>query len=127
MTMTFGAKLKHARQEKGLTQMQLADLIGVSKSTLANYETDNREPDMFKIKKILSVLDISSDYILGVEKQSSPSKDEEENVDEIAKALYEWLIHTGFLKEGQNLTEQQVKGLHGLSDILMALFGEEFK
>ena len=127
MTMTFGAKLKHARQEKGLTQMQLADLIGVSKSTLANYETDNREPDMFKIKKILSVLDISSDYLLGVEKQSSPSKDEEENVDEIAKALYEWLIHTGFLKEGQNLTEQQVKGLHGLSDILMALFGEEFK
>ena len=125
--MTFGAKLKHARQEKGLTQMQLADLIGVSKSTLANYETDNREPDMFKIKKILSVLDISSDYLLGVEKQSSPSKDEEENVDEIAKALYEWLIHTGFLKEGQNLTEQQVKGLHGLSDILMALFGEEFK
>jgi len=127
MTMTFGAKLKHARQEKGLTQMQLADLIGVSKSTLANYETDNREPDMFKIKKILSVLDISSDYLLGVEKQSSPSKDEEENVDEIAKALYEWLIHTGFLKEGQDLTEQQVKGLHGLSDILMALFGEEFK
>ncbi len=125
--MTFGAKLKHARQEKGLTQMQLADLIGVSKSTLANYETDNREPDMFKIKKILSVLDISSDYLLGVEKQSSPSKDEEENVDEIAKALYEWLIHTGFLKEGQDLTEQQVKGLHGLSDILMALFGEEFK
>ena len=127
MTMTFGAKLKHARQEKGLTQMQLADLIGVSKSTLANYETDNREPDMFKIKKILSVLVISSDYLLGVEKQSSPSKDEEENVDEIAKALYEWLIHTGFLKEGQDLTEQQVKGLHGLSDILMALFGEEFK
>ena len=125
--MTFGAKLKHARQEKGLTQMQLADLIGVSKSTLANYETDNREPDMYKIKKILSVLDISSDYLLGVEKQSSPSKDEEENVDEIAKALYEWLIHTGFLKEGQDLTEQQVKGLHGLSDILMALFGEEFK
>ncbi len=125
--MTFGAKLKHARQEKGLTQMQLADLIGVSKSTLANYETDNREPDMFKIKKILSVLDISSDYLLGVEKQSSPSKDEEENVDEIAKALYEWLIHTGFLKEGQDLTEQQVKGLYGLSDILMALFGEEFK
>ena len=38
-------------KEKGLTQEQLADMIGVAKSTLTGYEKGNREPDVMKIKK----------------------------------------------------------------------------
>jgi len=65
--MTFGEKLMYSRKKAGLTQEQLAEKIGVAKSTLAGYEKDNREPDLLKIKKIIKELKIDSKYLLGIE------------------------------------------------------------
>lgn len=67
--MTFGDKLREARLQKGLTQEQLAQQIGVAKSTLTGYEKGNREPDVFKIKRILEILEVDSDYLLGVSRE----------------------------------------------------------
>ena len=123
--------IKDTKKQKNLSNDDLVALSGVPRGTLNKIlGSETKDPQISNIIKISKALNVSADYLIFGQdntKQSSPSKDEEENVDEIAKALYEWLIHTGFLKEGQDLTEQQVKGLHGLSDILMALFGEEFK
>lgn len=63
--MSFGDRIKKARQGKGLTQEQLAKMIGVAKSTLTGYEKGNREPDVFKIKALSAALDITGDYLLG--------------------------------------------------------------
>lgn len=41
--MTFGDRLKEARNKKHLTQEQLANELGIAKSTLAGYEKGNRE------------------------------------------------------------------------------------
>lgn len=71
MHMNFGERLKAARNAKGLTQKQLADMIGVAKTTLTGYEIGNREPDFFKIVKLIDVLGVSSDYLLGVESHES--------------------------------------------------------
>ena len=68
--MTFGDRLREMRLQKGLTQEQLAKLIGVAKSTLTGYEKGNREPDLFKIKRLLEVLDIDSDFLLGVSRNA---------------------------------------------------------
>lgn len=67
--MTFGERLALARKEKGYTQEQLASLIGIAKSTLTGYEKGNREPDILKIKKIVDILDIDADYLLGIDFQ----------------------------------------------------------
>lgn len=64
--MSFGDRLREMRLQKGLTQEQLAQQIGVAKSTLTGYEKGNREPDVFKIKRILEVLEVDSDYLLGI-------------------------------------------------------------
>ena len=74
-SLTFGDRLREARLQKGLTQEQLAKQIGVAKSTLTGYEKGNREPDVFKIKRILEVLDLDSDYLLGVSRQTRPKED----------------------------------------------------
>jgi len=66
--MTFGDRLREARKAKGFTQEALAELIGVAKSTLTGYEKGNREPDMFKIKKLIDILEVDSDYLLGIER-----------------------------------------------------------
>ena len=61
--MTFSDKIKVAREQAGLTQQQLADSTGVSKRTIASYESGGaiaRASTMLKLAKALSV---SSKYL----------------------------------------------------------------
>ena len=62
--MSFGKKLKQARIESGLSQEQLADKIGVSRSAIAKWETDKGMPDIDNLKAISQLLNISIDYLL---------------------------------------------------------------
>ncbi|MBQ5361516.1 MAG: helix-turn-helix transcriptional regulator [Lachnospiraceae bacterium] len=48
----FGAKLKKLRTEEGLTQQQLGDLLGVSKSVVSYYEVNERVPSPDTLVKI---------------------------------------------------------------------------
>lgn len=63
--MSFASRLRKAREEQGLTQQAVADLLGISKSTYSGYETGKREPDVFKIKALSEVLSISADVLIG--------------------------------------------------------------
>ena len=69
--MTCGDKLREARKNKGYTQEQIAGLLGIAKSTYTGYEKGVREPDLFKIKRLVEVLDVDSSWLLGVD--DSPS------------------------------------------------------
>jgi len=62
--MTFGEKLKEARKKTGLTQEELAELIGVSRAAVAKWETDNGLPDIQNLKAAAELLDVSIDYLL---------------------------------------------------------------
>ena len=62
--MCFSNNLKHYRQQKQLTQRQVANLLGVAPSTYSQYESGVREPDVKKIKQLSRILDISADYLL---------------------------------------------------------------
>ena len=44
--MSLNDRIKEARLRNGMTQEQLADKIGVAKSTLTGYEKGNREPNI---------------------------------------------------------------------------------
>ena len=48
----FNENLKIARERKGISQKDLAERIGVAKSTYSLYESGNREPNVQTIKKI---------------------------------------------------------------------------
>lgn len=67
----FGAKLKKLRKEKNLTQKQLASLIGVQNSVISFYEVGERVPSPEIIVKLATALHVSSDYLLGIEKNES--------------------------------------------------------
>jgi transcriptional regulator with XRE-family HTH domain len=66
MSDSFCENLKEARIAKGLTQKEVADCIGVAKSTYSLYEGGNREPGVPTIKKIAKALDVSADELLGI-------------------------------------------------------------
>ena len=62
--MAFKDKLKEARLGLGLTQQDVADRLGVDKSTYCGYETGKREPDVDKIKRLAAILKTSGDDLL---------------------------------------------------------------
>ena len=63
----FGAKLKKLRTEDGLTQQQLGDLLGVSKSVVSYYEVNERVPSPDTLVKISKVFHVSTDYLLSLD------------------------------------------------------------
>ncbi len=61
--MAFYDRLKESRIKAGLTQEQLAEKLGVAKSTLSGYESGNREPTVATIAKALETLNIDANYL----------------------------------------------------------------
>ena len=59
--------LKLIRTQKGYSQQQLANKVGVSRSTVAMWETNSSQPDNDMLRKLSSVLDCSADQLLGIE------------------------------------------------------------
>ena len=62
----FNENLKNARERKGMSQKDVAEEIGVAKSTYSLYESGNREPNVQTIKRIADVLNVSADDLLGL-------------------------------------------------------------
>lgn len=58
-------RLKYLRNEKKITQRQLAKLLNLSSSTIAMYETGKRKPDCETLQRIADFFDVSTDYLLG--------------------------------------------------------------
>ena len=63
----FNENLKEARLKSGISQKDLAESIGVAKSTYSLYESGKREPNVDTIKKIASSLNVSADTLLGID------------------------------------------------------------
>lgn len=61
----FGDRLREARNEKGLLQRQLAELLNVNQITVSTWERGTREPSIEMIKKIAKLLDCDVNYLVG--------------------------------------------------------------
>ncbi len=57
--------IKELRLEKGLTQQQLANNIGVSQKAIDYWERNVNEPKASYIIKLADFFDVSADYLLG--------------------------------------------------------------
>lgn len=63
LLLSFGKRLKEARLNKNLTQTQLADLLGVRNTTIANYETEVSSPKEDILLKIFDILEVSPNFL----------------------------------------------------------------
>ncbi|MBE5780672.1 MAG: helix-turn-helix transcriptional regulator [Clostridiales bacterium] len=57
--------LKKLRQEKGISQKQLADVVSVSQQSINKYENHSVEPDIETMIRIADYFDTSVDYLIG--------------------------------------------------------------
>lgn len=63
----YGQRIKESRQEKGLTQSRLAELLSTTQSTVGKYEREELQPNVETIVKLCRILEISADYLVGLE------------------------------------------------------------
>ncbi len=61
----FSEKLKELRIAHGITQTELACILKVSRSCIANYECDRRQPDRELFLAIAQYFHVSADYLMG--------------------------------------------------------------
>ena len=65
--------IKEIRRRKGLTQTQLANLIGVQRAVISKYESGMVEPPIKTLQKIANALGISTYALLDVEEPQKPN------------------------------------------------------
>lgn len=62
----FGERIRQLRKAKGLTQAQLAELVGGTKVMVSSYELGTRFPPYTTLVKLAQIFGVSTDYMLGV-------------------------------------------------------------
>ncbi len=67
----FGNTLKKLRLQESLTQQQLADKLGVTKSVVSYYELQERYPSPEVLTKLASIFHVTTDYLLGLEQNET--------------------------------------------------------
>ena len=72
----FGTRLRIARNEKGFTQKQLANKLGVTEQAISKYERGICFPDIEILDNIPQILKCSLDYLFQFEKEKRVSFDQ---------------------------------------------------
>lgn len=81
--MAFGDKLKSLRTDKGISQKELGDIIGISDRVIGYYESNDRFPkDEMVFKRLADYFNVSIDELL------------DRNGEQIYKLPYEKLMET---------------------------------
>ena len=78
----FGCRLKSLRTQHGMTQKEIAQKLGVTKSVVSYYELRERTPSPEMLIKLASIFRVTTDYLLGIEKTSSSLLDLSELTDD---------------------------------------------
>lgn len=64
-------RIKEARKAKGLTQVEVAKMIGISQNGYSNWETGRNRIDMNSLMKLAAIFGVTVDYLLGEGKEKS--------------------------------------------------------
>ena len=81
----IGKKIVSLRKQKNMTQMELADKMGISFQAISNWERGNSMPDISKLPELAEIFGVSLDVLLG-EKSSLVEAAVENSLEECVKS-----------------------------------------
>ena len=71
-TLTVGERIRRLRRTKGWPQVELAAEVGVTRPTIARWETDAQMPLVTHLFDLARALGVSMDYVLTGQRESRP-------------------------------------------------------
>lgn len=114
----LGRRMKDKRKSLGYTQKEVADRIGIARTTYAMYESESRDPDTKTLENLADFYGVSTDYLLG---RDVPEWASTEDVFEL-QTLLENNVNMAY--GGESLTDAEKQRV---KDILTALFWEKLQ
>lgn len=135
----FGNKIRELRLSRNLTQAELSRLIGISKSSVVNYETGTRKIPLTLIRKFADFFNVSLDDLLGITEELESTVLETENHKDVYKNFG---LKIKQLRRENNITQTELakalgitqstvvaieKGLRKIPIDLLTAFSDFFK
>jgi transcriptional regulator with XRE-family HTH domain len=65
LTTTFPARLKKARELRGLGQADVSARSGIQPSAISHFETGSRKPSFDNLRRLALALDVTTDFLIG--------------------------------------------------------------
>lgn len=140
---TIARILKEKRRASKMSVEEVADKlktlyqIEISAKSLYSYESGHRQPDadlLLALCNIYGITDIlqefsfleheSVDNVQNLKEKAPVSQENPEITEARAIRLYQALLSNGWIQEGEDITEEQLEVLDGISKILSALFNK---
>ncbi|MBQ2986939.1 MAG: helix-turn-helix domain-containing protein [Tyzzerella sp.] len=120
--MAFYERLKEARVNARLTQEQLAEKIGVAKTTLSGYENGNREPSVATVAKLMQALQVDANHLYQDEMENLTQSEmwhmeKYRSLDRHGRELVQLVLDKEFERvKNTSFTQNKTKGFESLSE-----------
>lgn len=105
-TKEVGNIISELRKERGLTQRQLAEMVFVSPSTISKWENGDAIPDIYRLKELSEVFQVSVSELLGEEEQVMPLCNKAEQCEESGETILTCLEQSK-IQEGTVTCEEE--------------------
>ena len=76
-TNSFGERLRAIRENRELSQSDLARAAGMQPSAIAHFEAGRRKPSFHNVRALAKALEVSADYLLGSSTATTAFRDED--------------------------------------------------
>ena len=88
MKKTLGMMIAELRKEKGMTQLDLAEKMGVTDKAVSKWERDLSCPDINSLPNLAEILDVTVDELMQIKKEAeNPSQSVQDIIQIILKAV----------------------------------------
>lgn len=110
-------RLKELRESRNMTQAELGRILKIAPSTIGMYEQGRREPDNETLKRLSTLFDVSTDYLLDNQtskKDSLPSlnaKDEREITRMMDDMKDRLMQEEGLMFDGQPASPESIQSI----------------
>ena len=91
--MELNERIREARKKCGLSQIDLADAMEVSRQTVSKWETGESAPEIAKLPQLAAVLGVSLDWLFSEGCTDDASSEEQHTANQAAPAYPGWLEH----------------------------------
>lgn len=114
--MTFAERLRELRQLNNITQIEMANKLGLNRVTYTNYEREKSEPSISTLKQIATIFNVSIDYLIAFE---------DSNITEKSKKKTQKLL-LNFESRYNNINDNyKIEGDKLMRDLLNAVLANE--
>lgn len=113
---TIGQRISRARRYLNINQKELAQRVNITEASLSRYENGIREPKSAVLTRLAEVLEVSTDYLLGLTDErtyenSDISKKSEKDIKVILENAKEMLQQDGLMFSGKPASKEAVDGV----------------